>query len=180
MPRSLGLALLTALVLLCGAVPSSAAERPAALGDCGRQAAGMAMANFGGFDAIDALWPDFTDVDWTVVRARCVDLDGDGQEELLVETSCCTVSSPDPWVILRASSDGNAATVAYARAGRGFTSVKIQSGSPPTLVEAEQRLRRTDANCCPSGGRILTYIRWRGTTYTIVKRKRVRGNHSFL
>jgi hypothetical protein len=112
-----------------------------------------------------------------VYRHFCADLTGDGAPEMVVLLQCCTVSSPRPWAIFQATPDGGIRVA--------FTAIRVSYVQPLRLrggtgrkardvVERRSLLRRTDANCCPSGGTRYRYIRWNGTTFYTAERKTVR------
>jgi hypothetical protein len=103
-----------------------------------------------------------------VGQLLCADVTGDGTREMIVRLQCCTVSSPTPWAIFKATSRGRWA-LRYSRVKTVAFRLRVDAGGD---VEAKMpHYAPSDANCCPSS---YDYIRahWTGTTFETLHGRR--------
>lgn len=87
---------------------------------------------------------------FTLEKVLCRDLTGDGVQEMTAYLACCTVTSPRPVVIFEAR-DG-AWTAVHALSGLGRRAIWNLKVVGRELRFRSPIYRRSDANCCPSGG----------------------------
>lgn len=135
--------------------------------DCGRAATKAAADGAGVPAALDAdpglrrifAEPSASTTFDSVDRAYCADFDGDGDLDRAALYTCCTVSSPSPFVILR--NRGTRFTIAYAKLASPVFRVRRAGRA---LVLREPRYSRSDANCCPSRYRDSA-LRWTGKRF---------------
>jgi hypothetical protein len=169
--RWLTLVAVVAVVLVAEAGPARADVTPGAFGGCAR-ADGERLYRSSGLPAAieQQLGADFTPATEVigVQRVRCVDLTDDGVEEMLLSLAGPTVSSPEPWAILRASSTGPP-RLAFLRADVGYVSLAVlRAGTSRAVVRERQKtLRSSDFNCCPSGPTKTRYVRWTGRRFRL-------------
>jgi hypothetical protein len=161
-------------VLLAIAGPA-AASTPPAFGDCGRAAAQAAYLASDLPQKLDAKYngpPFFFPPAREMFRIRsrgsrnvhvCRDLNGDGQDELVIQLSPSggTASTPFPWAILEVPPGQTAPRTAFARLKASYTDIKVRSNY---VVEHSKFIRGGEPNCCPQGRRVR-FIRWNGTGY---------------
>lgn len=168
-----------AVVALAGPVQVTAAARPAPLeraqaGPCSAADAERAYRESGFARTVDGTL-GFSD--FVSDRHFCADLTGDGTAELVALYGCCTVSSPRPWAIFRLNADGTYG-VAFAAIRVSYVQpLRLRGGTGPfasDVVEKRSILRRSDANCCPSGGFRYRYLRWDGAKFVVAERRTVR------
>jgi hypothetical protein len=105
-----------------------------------------------------------------VYQARCFDLTGDGQREMLVQLLCCTVGSIDPWAIF--TPHGNRWHLAFSRVKTnnfgtaiGMYDSDVPGGQRrPAVEEKIPVYSRDDPNCCPSSYH-YRYTVWDGQRF---------------
>jgi hypothetical protein len=167
-----GVAVLAAILVFA---PSAAASTPPAFGDCGRAAARQAYLASDMPDQIDAkLGPpplsfpparEFFLVRKSGTRGlwTCRDLNGDGQDELILQVTPRggTASTPDPWGILEVPPGQTTPRAAFVRPDATYTNIRVRTNY---VEERAKVLHRNDPNCCPSGRRVR-FIRWTGTAF---------------
>ena len=160
---------------LSWSVPSAgAAETPPQFGDCGVEDAAAVSRDIGWGDYVERrLGSNFENAGFAVTQAFCAELTGDEVRELVLLAQCCTVSSPTPWAIFMASPDGGVRTaftairnVSYVRRLRRRGGTRF----PRDIIESRSLLWRTDASCCPTGGRLQRFIRWDGRRFRVAER----------
>jgi hypothetical protein len=95
----------------------------------------------------------------TPTTSLCGDFDGDGDTDRAVHYTCCTVSSPAPWLVLRRRAAGW--QIAYARLHDATFTLEPRG---TRLVTTEPKYAASDALCCPSRLRIGT-LRWTATAF---------------
>jgi hypothetical protein len=143
---------------------------------CGK-AGGAAAAQAAGFpaamDADPRLRETFGDEAPSSVlnarRAYCADFDRDGDVDRAVMYTCCTVSSPSPYAILR--NDATTWTTVYARLSDIVFQLAPRGGR---LIARSPKYAATDPNCCPSrlSVRELRFTRGKWVGRVTVRRAR--------
>lgn len=80
-----------------------------------------------------------------VAKTICTDLTGDGEQEMVVWLTCCTVSSPAPWAIF--TRDGLHWKLADSRIGDTVWKLDLVDGGLRMIMP---EYSRQDAHCCPT------------------------------
>jgi hypothetical protein len=141
-----------AVLAVCAFAGPSASAATAKWWACGK-AGGGAAAQAAGFPAAMDADPRLRDTfgddpPSTLLRVRrsyCADFDRDGDVDRAAIYTCCTVSSPSPYAILR--NDGSAWATVYARLSDIVFQLEPRAGR---LIVRAPKYAATDPNCYPS------------------------------
>ena len=149
------------LVATLAAGASGAAARPDASAPCTRGAAKAAIL---ASPALQPVWPTLREgggVDTLI----CHDLTRDGVADLAASVSSGGTAGDIAWVVFR------------KRAGRWTLALRQLQGYHfglfrvgDDLVESTPVYRRSDPNCCPSGGFDHRRFHWNGARFVVAKR----------
>jgi len=108
--------------------------------------------------------------DGGVDRLLCFDATGDGTRDVLYTISGGGSGGAFDWGFIAA--DGSEPRV-VTRGGGGSRLGISRRGRRPEV--ANPIYRRSDANCCPSGGARIRTFRWNGTRLALASTRRTRG-----
>lgn len=169
-------AVVVVVLLLCGL--SGATDSAQAAPRCGKGAAKKAVTQTSVARRIKHQLPSlYFSRNQTVLqvfrvaRVHCYDLTDDGQQEMIVEMSCCTVSSYDPWAIFKAR--GGKWSLRFSRVKTANFGLRaalfdsdVEGGSSRSAVEEKIPVyANLDSNCCPSSFR-FRYTVWTGKRFS--------------
>jgi hypothetical protein len=155
---------------LLWAAPAQADVTPKAFGNCKRAAAKRAMlASDLPAIARQALGPEIEPFFRSDFSA-CRDLNGDGRRDLVVQfgVKFGTVSSPEPWAILEVPRGRTVPKTVFFTEKTSYLDLLLRRNY---VIERQKTLRRSDANCCPTGRPRVRFVRWTGTRFDYSRRK---------